>query len=132
MYCSKECNLASQANDFISGFVMIVVFIPIMLTMGGPRYLSIIIIGSAIVIAMFSPLLYCGLVGHSHRRKIPKGSRRNQVSSDMALLKAMSSAVLCPRCDANLDVTKVGQDRVFTCDYCGASGTIEILQANKD
>ena len=101
-----------------------------MLMIGAPINLDALLIGFAIFALLFSPLLCFGVDGYYHCKNRLKDSRRDDVSLDTVLLRAMPSAVLCPRCDANIDVPKVGDNMVYTCDYCGASGTIEVLKTS--
>jgi hypothetical protein len=35
------------------------------------------------------------------------------------------------KANANTDIIKVHEDRVDACEYCGASGTIEILKTDE-
>ena len=120
IYCSDECRFADQSNCILLFFV---ISMPLALVISGPA-------GLFLFSVLLSPMLVCGGIGQYHRRTIAKDSRRKDVSIDTAMLQAVSSAVLCPKCDANIDVTKVGDDRVYTCDYCGASGTIEVVKTS--
>jgi hypothetical protein len=131
VYCSTACSLADYANRTLLIYPILVALVSFVFMRGFPISLDAYLIGIAIFAVLFSPLICFGGVGQYYRRNIPKGSRRNDVSLDTALLQVMPSTVLCPRCDANIDVTKVGEDKVYTCDYCGASGTIEIVKTRK-
>lgn len=121
IYCSDECKFADQANCTILLFLFAIPFALAISELVGLLFFCVLI----------SPILICGAIGQYHRRTIPKGSRRDDVPIDTTMLQAVSSAVLCPKCDANIDVRKVGEDRVYTCDYCGASGTIEVIKTDK-
>jgi len=112
------------------GFLVVVIFAPIWTAIRGPIDPTSIIISFLMASVLLSPVLCCSAIGQYHRTTIPKGSRRDDVSIDLARLKAVSSVVLCPKCDANIDIAKVGDDMVYTCDYCGASGTIEVLKTS--
>jgi predicted Zn finger-like uncharacterized protein len=132
IYCSTQCSLAYSANrTFLSFLVFLVILFPIIFGTGYPIHIGSLLYGYALLAVLFSPLACFGGIGHYYRRHIPEDSRRDDVPIDIAMLKAMSSAVLCPRCDANIDVSKVGADRIYTCDYCGASGPIEIMNTSQ-
>ncbi|MFX1368891.1 MAG: hypothetical protein ACFFAY_09860 [Promethearchaeota archaeon] len=34
----------------------------------------------------------------------------------------------CAKCGANIDLRKVGEERIFVCDYCGAMGRTSLWQ----
>jgi transcription elongation factor Elf1 len=132
IFCSTQCSLAYSANGTLLSFlVLLVVLFPILFGTGYPIPIGVLLYGFAILAVIFIPLTCFGGIGYYYRMHIPKDSRRDDVPIDVAMLKTMSSAVLCPRCDANIDVSKVGADRIYTCDYCGASGTIEIMNTSQ-
>ena len=126
-FCSTECNLAANANSLLGGFCLFAVFSPFLILLGGPSDPVTIIVGSMLLILVSSPLLACGMMGVAKRTDNPKNSRYDEASTYAALLKTVTSQVKCPRCDASLDLAKVGPDRVYHCAYCGASGTVEVL-----
>ena len=97
----------------------------------GPIRLDRFAIGSILLLLTGTPLLYASIIGQRKRIKVPKDSKRDEDISDAALLKALPSSVTCPKCDGTIDLTKVGKDLVYTCDYCGTSGTIEILDTTQ-
>lgn len=78
----------------------------------------------------FPVLYYWAKVGMNRQKEVPRDSRRDDVSSDVALLKTISSGISCPRCNGNIDIRKIGTDRVYNCEYCGASGTIEVVKTH--
>jgi uncharacterized paraquat-inducible protein A len=55
-----------------------------------------------------------------------KDSQRNVGTSKASLLRSISTPVECPNCDALIDLTNIGEDMVYHCQYCGANGIIEI------
>ena len=127
IYCSNECSLAEYANRTLLGFLIMIIVFPVLI-LRVPMNLYDFALGSVISMVLFSPLLCFSAAGWNQRKRTPKDSQRDDVSIELTMLRALSSAVLCPRCDANIDVTRVDEDRVYTCDYCGASGTIEVVQ----
>jgi len=50
---------------------------------------------------------------------------------DTALLSTVTTSVACPICDAELDLRTIGKDWVYVCGYCGATGTIIIVNKNE-
>ena len=131
VFCSTECSFAYYANKTLVSYPLLVIFVPLFFWFGIPVSLGTLLPAFALFALLFSPLLCFGGAGHYQRRHISKDSRRDDVPIDVAMLKAMSSTVLCPRCDANLDVSKVGKDMTYTCEYCGASGTVEIMTTSQ-
>ena len=130
IFCSTECSLANYANRTLV-FYPLLVFAPLILSIGKPIFLGAFLGALALFALLWSPLLFFGGAGLYQRRRIPKDSRRDDIPIDVAMLKAMSSTVLCPRCDANIDVSKVGKDMTYTCEYCGASGKVEIMNTSQ-
>lgn len=126
-FCSTKCALAGNVSQYILGFILVAVSSPILLTMAGPMYMSTVVIGSLAMLAVGSPALILGMRGLAHRTSVPKNSRKNATPLDTALLRTVSTSVACPRCDANLDLRSIGTDRVYVCGYCGATGTIAVI-----
>jgi hypothetical protein len=112
---------------FIASYFFEVFAANLLLTVIDKKYIVAFFITS---ILLFSPFLYWGLIGLKRKKIIAKDSRRNDTPLDTALLKSISSAVFCPRCNAKIDVRKASEDRIFNCEYCGASGTIEVVKTS--
>jgi hypothetical protein len=103
------------------------------------------VIGVALVIAPFTlltffapiaPLLICLTIPvynewkrvNQFKQEVPEGSRFNGASSNLALLRAIPHPIECPNCDGNIDLSTVKEDMIYHCEYCGASGKVEILK----
>ena len=132
IYCSGDCRLADGAISNAVGCLLYMIIAPLYLT---PLLIHMLGVGFSLAylpILGMVPVLYFGLKGLHVRRNITRGSRRDEKPTELALLRSVASTVTCPKCDGNIDLTKVGEDMVYTCEYCGASGTIEILQTDKD
>jgi hypothetical protein len=130
IYCSLDCTLASNGHSLLFGFFLMVVATPIFLLVNNPMYPSTVVIGTVAIALVLSPLLFLGWKGLRARVRIPRGSRSDAGVLDLSLLDGISSAVACSRCDANLDLKKIGSDRVYKCEYCGATGIIDIVEPN--
>ena len=126
-FCSSGCLRAERAQSMFLGFILAAVSTPILLMTAGPMYLSTVVNGSLLIMMVGSPLLILGMMGMAYRMSVPRDSRRNEVLFDTALLRTVSTSVTCPRCDANLDLRSIGKDRVYVCGYCGATGTISVI-----
>lgn len=73
-----------------------------------------------------------GFAGRAYRKEIPKGSRKTEGRvSELALLRSVTSSVSCPTCDASIDLSDIREDKLYHCDYCGASGIVELLKTEK-
>jgi hypothetical protein len=127
LYCSKECNYADIAVTLLSIYLLCAAFIPLLMLQRGDHPIAIVL-SSLFVIAIGSPIFYMSYLGIKYKSKVPRGSRINEGPSGVDLLKALPSRVSCLKCDANIDVDKVSADMVYACEYCGASGNIEILK----
>jgi hypothetical protein len=68
------------------------------------------------------------LKGMRWRTKVPAHSREDDELQEIGILRGIAAVVKCPSCDAALDLNKVYSDMTFTCDYCGATGTIELVK----
>ncbi|MGY5876592.1 MAG: hypothetical protein RTU30_12660 [Candidatus Thorarchaeota archaeon] len=66
--------------------------------------------------------------GLKHAESVSRGSKRNDSLFEDALMRSVSPAVECPNCDGNLDLTVLGPERIYTCEYCSASGVVEIIK----
>jgi hypothetical protein len=95
-------------------------------SLGNPSSIPFV---SILLIVVGSPMMIFGFAGRGFRKDIPKGSRKTAGRlSELAMLRAATSKVSCPKCNANIDLKAVREDRVYSCEYCGASGTIKILK----
>ncbi|MFW9806649.1 MAG: hypothetical protein ACFFFK_07970 [Candidatus Thorarchaeota archaeon] len=124
MYCSKACKSATVSE---AGFVPLLFICQIGLIAIGFMY-SIEI---GLVFGVF--LIPVGILslnefkqGVESAHRIPRGSRRTENVDDIKVLKTILKHVECPNCDGNIDLTTVGQDHIYHCGYCGASGIVEI------
>jgi len=125
IFCSRNCSHAVNPYcDIVAVVLLWITYSPLVLFL--PAGYNVI--GMLAIILVLSPCLIPVKGGLDHRKKVPRNSRRDDVASDMALLKAISSRVSCPKCGANINLRKVGEDRVYNCEYCGASGTIELVK----
>jgi hypothetical protein len=61
-----------------------------------------------------------------HIARTLKGSRRNIGISEVSLLRKISAPIECPNCDGIINLENVSEDMVYTCQYCGANGIIDI------
>jgi hypothetical protein len=132
IFCSANCTSAAKARDDLTlGFVGMVIGPLIAIPFA---YVSLALgIGFAtLVMILASVLVIAGRKGLDLQQKIVRGSRKQEKPTGLTLLRSVASTVSCPNCDGNIDLTKVSEDMVYTCGYCGASGTIEILQTDKD
>jgi DNA-directed RNA polymerase subunit RPC12/RpoP len=46
--------------------------------------------------------------------------------SEVSVLRSISPPVECPNCDGLIDLANVGEEVVYNCQYCGASGVLEL------
>ncbi len=132
VYCSRECGWADQSENSLLFFLL---WIPIALAIAAlnlPSTPDRFPFVSIILIIVGSPCMIFGFAGRGFRKDIPKDSRKTEGRmSELALLRAVTSKVSCPRCDGNIDIREVSEDGVFACEYCGASGTIELLKTDE-
>lgn len=131
VYCSDACLQAGSPDmTQLALFCCLVNIIMIM------------ILTREIVFAGWSfPLLFIGILVFlllfvildsikEPKQKIPKGSRYDELSSELAILRTMSS-VGCPKCGGNLDLSDIADDKIYECNYCGFTGVIELMIGNE-
>ena len=73
-------------------------------------------------------MAWCTYEDRHYAKDVPYNSRKDEESLDVSLLKAVASNIECPNCDGNIDLSKVTEDMVYHCEYCGADGIIEIVK----
>lgn len=133
-YCSKKCNLASEIDvSAFCSFLWLILspfFVVVIGITGIPMTLLSSIIVWIILVIGFSPVYYVLILGYRHRKDIPKDSKMDESLLEVKLLKAVSTAVVCPKCDANIDLNNLGPRRTYTCTYCGTTGTINIITSD--
>lgn len=124
-FCSTSCQKASEAsNECVKwiGFcniAMMVFFFMIGIEYG-------VTIGIFVVPVVFW-MLRDYRHGKEHALKVPKSSRRKVGLDNFSVVKTMLKHVECPNCDGNIDLSRIGADRIYHCGYCGATGVIKIV-----
>ena len=122
--CSESCRLAagSEINPACAYGLLVPTSFLIIFGIFTPGLLLIAgVIGG--------PAVFCLLLryaGNEEAKVNPKDSCRTDISDEGLLLQSIPHEVECPTCDANLDLTGLGPERLFRCEYCGASGIVEI------
>lgn len=127
LFCSVECQSAGTAPDYLCAFLVLqvlgVLFAVASFTVSGA--LSIVL-----VFELFSlPYLFCFWRGRIWQKRIPMDSRRDDALQDLALLRGIAAVVECPKCNAVLDLSRIGSDKAYRCAYCGATGTVELIKS---
>jgi uncharacterized Zn-finger protein len=121
VYCSNECRISGDGPAWI---LIVVFFIPIGL------YPFLLFIPAAEIIIIMMTALVVLLLSYytreTRKKASPKGSRRDEQLSEMALLQSRLQLVKCPMCNKNLNLSIVKEDGVFHCQYCDATGVLEI------
>jgi hypothetical protein len=137
IYCSKDCYNASTANQqmafgccfFMSGPAFILE--AVVISNVHPEFMAFAV-GWFFLFSI--PFLAYGYYnyrrGLSHAKTTPRDSKYSESSSDLTFLRTLSQHVECPNCDGNIDLSEVQEDMIYHCEYCGASGKVEILQTN--
>ncbi|TFF96775.1 hypothetical protein EU546_00730 [Candidatus Thorarchaeota archaeon] len=118
-FCSRTCEIASSRNGGI-GFspVSVLVMIPLWVV-GKYQSLGIMILFSTASFGMVSISVLAGKV-------TPKQSRKQLLTVRDVYLRGLLSVAECPNCDGRIDLSHVGEDGVYQCDYCGSEGIVEI------
>lgn len=128
VYCSKDCMVASGLESIRTYLICFVLLLAVMsfLPLAYSIYSSSLILGqvSTFFLIIISGFQY--LKGQRIVKMIPEGSRYDGVSVENYLLKKIKH-IECPNCDANLDIREIGPDMVYTCEYCNATGRIEVI-----
>lgn len=133
-FCSEECSKASTAGGFsFSVFVLfvtiamflVVLVLPDSVFGSTPRVFAVA--GFMGFVVMMVGVTYSDYKDRRYALEIPKGSRSHVGVSQISLLQRVSAAIECPKCHGNLVMEDIGEDMVYTCRYCGASGMIEIV-----
>ncbi len=124
-FCSKNCARAAYSEDswrFGICLVGLPFFMLLALVSQNPLWPLYIFMFPLILI--YYAWLFCS--GRNHAKGTPKGSRRNTGLSAASLLRRVSAPIECPNCDAKIDLKNVGEDMIYHCQYCGASGVVDI------
>ncbi len=65
--------------------------------------------------------------GYLSAKRVPKDSRKDSISLEDAYVKSLVKIMECPNCDGKIDLSQIGPERIFRCEYCGIEGVVEIL-----
>lgn len=131
-YCSVECMKYSRLQDRQILSVMLVLLLSATVTIyliTSPFLVSDLIVqmvAYGIFFTLLFVMLYLSLIQYRKYAKIPKGSRSDIHPTVVSLVRKISAPVECPNCDANIDLTEIGEDMIYHCQYCGAEGVVEI------
>ena len=125
-YCSSECGAANTANGVVVISVVILSVIWVGLALLHP-------LGNLFLIATVIITAYLSIRGRRLRElAIPQRSRANEQPSVLSLLKSRFPFVKCPSCAEKLNLSLIGEDRIYQCQYCDATGVLEIEIAGDD
>ena len=69
--------------------------------------------------------------GVVYAQKVKKNSRTRDGETELDLIRQISKPIACPNCDGNIDLSKIKEDRIYHCEYCGATGLVEVIQAKR-
>ncbi len=130
-FCSSTCLNAASADT--SGRVLCAcMFLPIL------ALITIVLVGGLeTIVYLILSFVAVSIVGYGYIQgrnatsKVAKDSRKTETLDDISLLKTLLTHVECPNCDGNIDLADVGEDQIYHCGYCGASGIIEIAFTGK-
>ena len=134
VFCSEECSRASGARSPLSSvcvlfatiaMVLAVLVLPESLFEVTDRIYAVL--GFIGMVIMMMWVAYSDFKDRRYALKVPEGSRSNVGVSQISLLRRVSAPIECPRCGGNLITEDIGEDMVYTCRYCGASGIIDIV-----
>ena len=125
-YCSHDCMFADLQGDpsvccmLILGLVMI----PVSFIFQVYYFLILGLIFLVISLLMFIN----DRPPEGYTERVPRNSRLDEGIKDIYLLRALPYHVECPNCDANLDISKINEDMIYHCEYCGAEGVVELIK----
>ena len=133
LYCSSDCMKASKKQDQKIWRAMCVLLLvsSVLFYLATTSFFSFdrrfetIAFGIAITLDLV--MLYLAISQyHKYEPTIARNSRRGFRPTEVSLLRKISEPVECPKCGADIDLTDIGDDMVYHCQYCGANGVVEI------
>ena len=130
-YCSTKCELADAVYYRRRGAICCSIFGVLSIAIGIAIFSVTIDLAMPFIIAggmmlLFYPCLISDYrAGLQMRKIIPKGSRRDNRSLKILILKKAQTTASCPKCGGNIDLTEIGPKRIFECGYCGVEGILE-------
>ena len=133
IYCSDNCLKADHARNFSGSVVASIGFLPVVLAilLLPESFIDSTTRLTSFVAALFLEFMVIAVTisyykDRRYAAEIPRGSRSHIGESELSLLRRISAPVECPNCDGNIDLTSVGTDMIYTCQYCGVHGVIDI------
>ncbi len=136
-YCSKRCELADVVNYRRRGVIACPIC-GIFSIAFGIAISSFAIDWAMFFVVMGGIMLISSLfciedyqIGLHYRKIVPRGSRRDNRSLEILVLKQAQTIASCPRCGGNIDLNQIGSNRIFTCPYCGVEGILEYSRENR-
>ncbi|MGY5853193.1 MAG: hypothetical protein RTU92_06470 [Candidatus Thorarchaeota archaeon] len=124
-FCSMDCMFAATySRESRATRCWLFMIIPIGLFAAlaifyGPLFY---VFAGIFIVAMIS-LYYQKYRAVKYAEQVPKDSRR-----DVGTLRATPRSIECPSCMGIIDITQLGPDRVYKCEYCGDTGVVEITK----
>ncbi len=131
-YCSVECMKSSSSQDrkVLSIMMILTLATFVMMYLTTSSVLGSDLTARVVAYAVFFPLIIVLLILSVNQfrkyAQVPKGSRTDVHPTVVSLVRKISAPVECPNCDATIDLTNIGDDMVYHCQYCGAEGVVEI------
>ncbi|MGY5853194.1 MAG: hypothetical protein RTU92_06475 [Candidatus Thorarchaeota archaeon] len=127
-YCSKDCMDAPGSENTLCIEYCLLSFMVFFVVLGIMFDVSLLFVS-----VFFGVALTCACSSRSDAKelakRVPKGSRRTEVSDEDYLLQSIPHTVECPNYDGNIDLTNLGPNRIFKCEYCGTTGIVEIVHS---
>ncbi|MFW9975011.1 MAG: hypothetical protein ACFFDQ_07100 [Candidatus Thorarchaeota archaeon] len=130
-FCSNICVSASKSKSVIPVVIYCAVMIALLLFYSSVGEQSLTWFFLIFTLIGTLCLLYERWDSSISADYVPRNSRRTESLYNTSLLKTMLTHVECPNCDGNIDIAKIGEDQIYHCGYCGASGIVEITFTGK-
>jgi hypothetical protein len=130
-FCSDICAKAFGSEKYwycLTPLVCVIPFFTVLIFLASGQELGFIGFVGLLVCGVLLSISWCIYEDKQYAKDVPKNSRWIEGSVDVSLLKTVARHIECPNCDGNLDLSKVKEDMIYHCDYCGASGEIEVVK----
>ncbi|MGY5876593.1 MAG: hypothetical protein RTU30_12665 [Candidatus Thorarchaeota archaeon] len=125
-FCSRDCMFAATyTRDTRATRCFLFLLLPVALFASlAIFYGPLFFIFAGIFLFAMVGLFYQKYRAVKFAERVPKDSRRDEGTR----MRGMPHSIECPSCMANIDITKLGPDRIYKCEYCGDTGVVDIFR----
>ncbi len=132
LFCCSKCRDAyyCENRQYITIFMLVAGVVCLLIYLSDPESPNAfrVLFPSLMFLSFAVGTIPFIFIGYSHAKKVPQYSRRAILSAEHVFARRISNPIDCPNCMGKLDLSKIQREMVYCCEYCGATGAVEVVR----